>query len=604
MITVRRVLALGLVAVLTGCVGLPAYSEVQTGRDVDEKLGAQARVLVPPPEVGATPEQIVRGFLLAGAAFQEPSENGDVVGKSYLDPDSVDRWNPTMSVTVFDRLTLVNIEQLGPTSIKATTEAVATIDELGRYRELPPDTLVDVVFDLVRIEGEWRIRLPAAGFGIWVNTDDFGRLFAAYRISYPVIGTRRLLPDVRWFPSGPRLATALARAQLSPVPDFLRGVAETGFPEGAKLAVDAVTVSNGLATVVLTGPASAADLGRRRAMWAQLVATLLVVPSVTRVSIEVLGSGRLGLPDTPEAVSSIVELGFTRDPVPLSRTGILRNGEELRRIELTRLGEAEATIPPIPGPELPAIPTDFVGLAISPDGLDLAAVSQQGNQLARWKGRSRLDVEGLGSALTRPTYDATGRLWVAGLFEGRGTLWCLDVPGGQVKAVSIPIGWLAERQPLAISISRDGTRAALASVARDGHDARVHLAGIVRAGDGMPVSLAEPLAIDPAFREVAQLAWIDDISIAVLGSLGPDEQLRPYLFELGQGIGLRRRGLSDPVDALIPVAPQARAVLSTSGGLRGLVVLAQPSSVLVRVGNAWRQIPAATELAIPPVRQP
>ncbi|MBK7273077.1 MAG: hypothetical protein IPI13_07860 [Actinomycetales bacterium] len=88
------------------------------------------------------------------------------------------------------------------------------------------------------------------------------------------------MPDVRWFAGGPRLGTALARAQLGPVPDYLAGAVETGFPADVTLAVDAVSVDAGIATVVLTPPASAMDLAHRRAIWAQLVATLLRVPGV------------------------------------------------------------------------------------------------------------------------------------------------------------------------------------------------------------------------------------------------------------------------------------------------------------------------------------
>jgi hypothetical protein len=47
------------------------------------------------------------------------------------------------------------------------------------------------------------------------------------------------------------------------------------------------------------------------------------------------------------------------------------------------------------------------------------------------------------------------------------------------------------------------------------------------------------------------------------------------------------------------VAAGARYLVSTSGP-RGIVIVAQPGGVLVRVGGSWRGVEGATEIAVAP----
>ncbi len=578
---------------LSGCSGLPTGGPVREGRSVDERVTRAARIDPMPPPVGASPEQIVQGFLSAGAAFQEPGDDGEIVAKSYLAPDSVERWDPTSVVTVYRDLA---IGAPTATSIRAVNSPVATVDGTGHYRELDPDTRSEVEFGLVQIEGEWRLELPASGFGIWLNTIDFDRIYRPYQISYPVIGTRRLLSDVRWFPYGPRLITTLARAQVAPVPDYLEGVVESGFPEGTRLVVEAVAVDdNGLATVPLSASASRADVSRRKAIWAQLVSTLLAVPEVTSVTVEVQGTGLLSVPDLPETLGSLADTGYALEPSAPPRDGLLRTGERLQRIDLASLGDMsvpEPTLATTAG--LPTIPLSYTGLAAGPDGTDLAARSQDRSTILRWRGQTSKPVAGLGSGLTRPAYDADGRLWVGGVQNDQGRIWVASPDEGS-QGERIQVDWLQDRVPVSVSVSRDVTRVVIASRSTDGDNSRVDIAGIVRDPAGRPERLTMPMLVDAPLVGVVDAAWMDDLTVAVLGRISTDEEPRVYVAELGKGIGLRQRP-DDTPSSFIPIAPASRAVVPTTGP-RGLVVLAK-QGMLVRVGNGWRGFGDATELAV------
>src|SRR4029453_16697047 len=386
------------------------------------------RVVVNPPAPGEPPESMARGFLRAGTAFQETGDDQQVVGRSYLAPGSVDLWRPkALATTIYDSRTPLKIEALPSDQVRLTMTAVATIDDMGRYHELPPYTTVSTVFGMMKIDGEWRIKLPDDGFGLWLNTDDFDRVFAPYQVNYVLSARKELVPDVRWFPVSPRLPTALARAQLAPVPNYLKGVVDTAIPEGTRLAVEAVQVDpTGIATVILTNSPQTIDSSRRRPMWAQFLATLTQVPGVSAVSIEVQGLGKIPVSSLPPAVSSLSDLGFTVPPVDPATTGLLRSKDTLERINPQLLSESSPP-PAAKGSkavaDLPKIPETYVNLAMSADGSDIAGVPASRAELARWRGGNGITVPPFGTALTNPTYASDGRLWIAGQAPGATKTW-------------------------------------------------------------------------------------------------------------------------------------------------------------------------------------
>ena len=595
---------------LAACSGLPTSTPVQPGSSVNEQVLPEVRIVVPPPAAGASPEQIVRGFLRAGAAFQESTDSGQPVANSYLAPGSVTRWRPTSAVTVFDRSKTVAVESLAGDKVRASVAVVATVDDTGHYREVAPGTIAQVDLGMARVSGEWRIELPADGFGLWINTDDFGRVFDPHRVHYPTVGGRHLVPDVRWFAGGPRLVTALARAQLGPVPEYLAGAVETGFPADVTLAVDAVSVDSGTATVVLTPPASAMDLSHRRAIWAQLVATLLPVAGVQGVVVEVQGAGRLVVPEVAGPLRSASDVGYSAEPLPLPRTALLRFGEALTLVDISRLDDLDGlgTSPTSAGAsspatasgtsELPSIPAAYGEFAVSADGADVVAVVSGGSEVARWHNRERASLPALTSTV-RPSYDAEDRLWVATSDGNESRVVTLNARAPFDPAQPVVADWLTGRTVLALAVSRDGSRVGVVSSSPEGADVRMDVAGIVRDSTGAPTALAAPYRQADPLSRITDVVWIDDTTLAALGAVEAGEALRPWIVQLGQGIGLRRIGIADPATNLIPVAAAARYLVSTSGP-RGIVVVAQPGGVLVRVGGSWRALEGASEIAVPP----
>ncbi|WP_155893033.1 LpqB family beta-propeller domain-containing protein [Intrasporangium chromatireducens] len=602
----RRVAAAMLTALavlgVSGCGGLPGDGPVLEGRRLDEAIGDPVRVLPQKPFDGASQEQIVLGFIRSNEDVDESRETG----KSYLAPQSPDLWRWTSEdVIVYDTADDLTVKQLGPEQVEVSTNAVARVSADGRYEELPPGTRATVTFGLTKVAGEWRIELPRTGFGLWLDSAAFDRLYEARRIYYVTPSGRRLVPDIRWFPSGSRMVTTLARSQLAPVPDYLAGAVRSGVPTATKLSVNAVPVNNGRAQVNLTETALKADPIERASMWAQLTATLGQVASVQAVGLAVQGV-ELELPGIGAWVSTPDELDYGRVPVPSFDTALIRNGVTFARIDPLAIPDNSVARKPADTGRKPGDPStlsqEWTRLAMSVDGKEIAAVGPDQSHLSRWRdGRSTVLAPFAGE-LTTPVYDAAGYLWVGGLAKnGTGGLWATHADptatGERPRRVSAP--WLDGRRVTAIAISPDDARLLVISTNAKGGDARLDVSGIVRAPSGQPTGLAAPWRQAEALTSMRDVVWLDGDSYAVLGRIGPDDPVRPWTGTVGGGLdGIRRHGQAEPQDTRLAAVPGAVSI-TTVGGARGIMIVTDTGQVLARAGRTWPVVSNGTDILVP-----
>ncbi|HEY5179637.1 MAG TPA: GerMN domain-containing protein [Dermatophilaceae bacterium] len=573
-------------AALSACGGLPTDSPVQQGSRVGEAAVQPIRVQPDGPTPGATPDQIVRGFLRAGAGF----EDDHAIARSFFTAFVKDEWLPDSGVEVYGDDSALKVELLTPTTVRVTASIVAEVDDAGRYRETPAGTTVQAIFGMQKLDVGWRIALPPKGFGLWLSARDLDRIYGSFTIAYASNSARAIVGDRRWFPITTGLATTLARAQLAPVPTYLTGAAQTGVPARTVLAVDAVPIQSGRALVDLSAMALSADPDQRRAMWAQFVATLMQVPSVIQVSLQVEGA-RLDLPGVPDGVSMLTTLGYQTDTATSTTMAVLRAGSQLSRVSPDRpQDQPRKPAKPAAGPALPKIPAGWVSLAMSWNGQEIAGIGADYADLARWQGNQMFQLAEFGSNLTKPSYDSLNGLWVAGEAHGATKVWVIDTslsPVKDAKPREISAKWLDKRRVLALRVASDNQRVALITTSFAGGDVQVVVAGIVRSGNGGALSLAaEPLRVGWTLTAATDLAWADDSTLAVVGRVGPKVALAPYLVEIG-----------GKLTALSPVAG-SRLVTST-GGVRGVVVIADPGKVLARAGNGWQQLQTGTDFLIP-----
>ena len=602
----RRLLAAAALAVslvLTACGGLPESGPVIEGRALGEAINEPVRVAATGPRDGASQEEVVRGFLRAG----EDSDESRQTGKLFLAPQSVDlgRWS-TQDVVIYD--SDLSVRKVDEETVQVRATEVARLAPDGRYTERPSGTKVALTLGVRKVGGEWRIDLPREGFGLWLDSDQFDRSFTARMVYFVTPSGRDLVPDFRWFPSGSRLATTLARAQLGRVPDYLENAVVTGVPANTRLAVNAVPVVGGRAQVSLSSEALSADPDDRTAMWAQLTATLSQVSSVSSVSLAV-DDTPLELPSGVSSVGSAAELGYSTVTNRTFDTALLRQGDELSRLDPrflpdTTVGSRRADTKPQDG-DIARIPDTWTRLALSADGKQVAAVSSGRQLLSLWKADSpQVVVPPFASSLTPPVYDEQGYVWVGGAdADGEDRIYVLDPRAAPDAATPIAVKapWLKDRKVVSLAVAGDGVRLLAITTNRQGTDAQLGVSGIQRLPNGQPTSLAAQHRQAQPLLEMTDVVWLDTTrsTYAVLGQLTEAEPPRPWVGTIGLGLeGIRSHGRSAAESARTAPVPGAVS-LTTVGGARGIIVTTADDWAWARAGSAWRQVARATDVLVP-----
>ncbi len=592
---VLAVVAAAAMMVLTACGGLPGTGPVVDGRALGDSAVEPVRVAAVGPTDGANQQAVISGFLRAG----EDSDETHQTGKLFLAPQSVDLWRwGSEDVIVYDGD--LSFRRIDADTVEVSADEVARLSPDGYYEEQEPGTRAKMVLGMTKVGGEWRIELPSRGFGLWLDTDQFERTYTNQLVYYVTKTGRDLVPDSRWFPIGTRLPTALARAQLSPVPDYLTGAVSTGVPAGTSLGVNAVPVDNGQAQVNLSSQALSADPDGRAAMWAQLTETLRQVSAVSTVSLAV-ATTPLELPGAITSVDAAVDLGFDTVNRPPQETALLRSGDSLYRIDPTVVpdtgnGTRRPDLKPRDG-DVARVPDTWTALALSVDSKQVAAVSTGRAELSIWSATAEPRFFApFATALTRPSYDSGGYLWLGGNDRsGAAHVYALDTvskdPAARPRAVNAP--WLAGRRVLAVSVSADAARALVISTDRAGRDQQLGLTGIVRSSNGEPVALTKPERQAQSLTQLQDVTWLGPASYAVLGTAGPAGRLRPWTGTIGAGVDGRRQQAA----ALGVVAGAVR--ITTVGGPRGLAIVTSDDHVWVRAGSTWRRIESGSDVLVP-----
>lgn len=605
-------------SLLAGCASIPTSGPVLPGRPVDTDPRAGVSGVLPDlPSPGASPEAIVSGFLRAAAGFSYDHR----VARSFLTPQRRLAWRPDASVKVYPGQLELEIEELGrpkptatptstptvtptatPTStpspvrppgpgpgpdgrdraevtkVQVTTPIEATIDNDGRYRAAAPGVIETATFGLTRSGGQWRI--SALTDGILIASIDFGITFRPFPVYFGDPTGRFLVPDLHWFP-GTRdepgsleLPTALVRVLLEGPPAWLRGAVVTGAPPGTRMAVGAVVVADDVATVDLSEEVRLADSRQRQLLASQLLATLDQLRTISAVRITVtrldfdVPAGAAGGADPS---SSQPDSQPVADPKVDGRPVVIDTKGRLARLD-------GRTLIPV---------KDVDGLAVR--GANRPAVSNDSSAYAVLNGnRSRLLLQLPGtkavslvrsSGLTAPSFDPQGWVWTS---PGTGAGFVHAVGTDQL-AIKVEAPWLTRMDVVSLRISRDGTRAAFAVRVRG--RAHVFVSGVVRDAEGEPQALTQPIGLLPDLLTVADLAWVDEDQVVVLGGTTEEPLQQPWVAQIG---GTIRDG------TLVP----SGETVTVGNGIVTLMV-GTPDGTLARAGALWRNVSKARWPAYP-----
>jgi len=539
----RFVAALVAAVALAGCAGLPTSGPVQPGPTFTvDPVSPDVTFRPDAPQPGATPEQIVNGFVTAASGPQGDWETA----RLYLAADFRDVWQPEAGVIV-DVLGERVLSSSPGDVLTLQVTARATVDAQGGYAPSDGATAAPLSYALgQQADGEWRI--TQAPDGILLDEDLFRSVFRSYSIMFFDPTWDFLVPDTRWFPTV-NAATRVADALVNGAPSaLLADSVVTAFPENVEL-LPSVPAPGGVAQAELSEQALTVDRVTLDRMQTQLAASLATT-AVTRVEMLVDGT-RLDAEQVPVQTTTVDAraLVLTDDGF-----GYLVSGA------LTAVpGLSDAIV--AAAPRAVALARDQASAALLlPDGR-VAVVREGGTPVV-------LDAR---SGLLDPTIDPSGLVWSVPGSDPSAVR--ATAPDGE--AIAITGAWPGATRIHAMQMSRDGTR--MVAIVDFGARPALVVAGVVRDADGVPSALGEPATLAELTGEGGAVGWLDDTTVgAVLGS-------GDTAVYVEQAIG----GLSSTLEA-----PLGAVGLSGVNAASAVRVRAADGGLFVRRASNWVQTAA------------
>jgi hypothetical protein len=541
---VRRTLvaAVAIVAVATGCAGIPQSGPIRLGHGLPAAPGAGVAnipVLPPGPQVGASPTDLVSGFLTAAVDL--------TVARTYLATGTT--WDSGSSITTYDDP--ADAVRIAPDTVRVTAHRVGVITSRGIFRIAPGTFHVD--FGVVRRDGQWRIgRLPS---GVLLSTDEAERSLQPAAVYYLNRTEDRVVPDqVLVPPQQPGLATLLIRDLIDGPNPHLAPAVTTAVPQGTTLVGSVPVSADGTAEVNLSAEArniTPSDLAK---LSAQVVWTLRQLSSVNAVRLLADNA-----PLTSREVASVQSVRSWEDfdpaAPPTSKGALIARG--------TSVGAIGTLVPPALSHRRLLAP------ARSADGAVVAALRPDRQQLLVGGLNGSLRVRVSAGALSDPTLDPAGDVFVAAStpFGER----ILDVPrAGRPRAVALPDALRGEHID-ALAISRDGSRIAL--VVGPPRHANLEIGTISSLPDHPVIHDVWP--ITTADQGVAGIAWLAANEVVTTTRTQPGHRSVVEVSIDGYQQQILPTAGAPPAPDQVAAAPGQRVLISASGGVWSLA------------GNAW-----------------
>ena len=486
---------------LAGCAGIPSSGPVE--RVADDGGLDQSTVRYAPvgPPRGASPQQIVRGYLDAMLAY--PVSTGTAA--LYLTPDAANEWRSSEGVTVYvrPRVTLPEGAE-GPdrnkVSVELRTDEVARLDRQGHYTRSTNDPTR--TYRLERIDGQWRVANPQSG--VMVTRTYYGSYFRPFPLYFFDASGERLVPDLVHLAVGEQLPTGLVTA-LARGPGRTPGTLRTYVPEAGSLRPSVTVGDEGVADVEFSTSLTSLSAEERDRLAAQIVWTLKSAPGLR--GLRIFG-GTAILSSRGERVHPADSWGGFGPPAAKNHTYALVD-DKLVEIDGT-------TVEPISG----AWGGDAAGAveaAVSDDFVAAVLAGHDEVRVTDRAGRDALEIEG--ARFVAPSWDFDDRLWL------------VDRPGSssRVRVVedrrvrALPTGALRGLAVRSFALSPDGARYAV--VATDGGDRALYVGPVRRDKDDRLTSLGGPRRLSIGVSDPRSVGWISTTRLGFLGASDAGVQL-------------------------------------------------------------------------------
>ena len=539
----RGVVTVLLTVMLTGCAGLPQDGAVQRVEVGDAAAGSTARYEPVPPAPGASPQQVVRGYLDAMLAYPVSR----AVASEYLTPEAAARWRTSDRTEIYSAPSLA-ADPEAPDQVGLERFVEADLDGQGRRTTRGRTVRTDL--QLERVEGQWRIANPPQGLLVTERfAEDYLRPFTIHFFDQQA---RTLVPELVHLVVGETLPTAL-------VSSLARGPGEgstlrTFVPDVADLRPSVPIGPDGVAEVEFTsGMEEQSPVDQQRAS-AQLVWTLRQIEGVGAVRF--LGATALRMPGG-DTVQPVDAWGRYEPDSPTGSPWVLAE-DTLREVVDLALGPAERDA------------SRASAVAVLDDAV--AGVEDDGTTVVV----SGLDGEERGSV---PAQDVRDLSW-----GPPGELVLLDAPDGRARLRTWRAGEAVEVDTSAVDdlgalrLSPEGARY-VALV-----DGALAVGAVVR-GDGQrALELTEPDVLDLDLTALGSPTWSSPTRVSFLA----ETELGRQVHSVGVDGSDLRGGLRGGA-ALLPDV-DSRILVSRIEDGRAWVLDARERVWTRAEGGAWTQL--------------
>lgn len=559
----KRILALLLAACcLAGCASMPTGSGV-TAQDDGERTEPfdepYVRIVPTAPQDGWSPEEVVRGYLVAMANFDDDRESM----RAYLAEGNA--WKPQARprVTVLDDPestypTLLSISQEDEEDTEATVQLLGDrlgqISSSGQYEALNRPGH-EVTFFLEQVApGRWRITGKPDELVLFRS--DVDRAFRTTNLYYFAPDRQSLVPDPVFLPLLNRsdLPSQLVKSLLSKTTPWLDGAVVSSFPEGTRL-LGKVRLEEDVATVDLSREAAAGDVDQ---MSAQLLWTLGQLTEIRAMRLRIDGRTRR----TSDGMD-VQEKSRWADLGPDAPSKVTGETQYLlaESGQVAQLQGNEASINPL------LRGYTFRDAAVALNGQQFAGISGQTLYVGDLSGgdtvRQVLKAE-KDATLLRPSWDRSGNLWIVQNKGRSSTVWLLA--SGRKEAVRLaPLPELRNGQQIkALRVARDGVR--VAALIGDRSQTEIQIGRIMPGATGNGSYSLRFRTINAELGSVADLAWRDADTLAVLGTAGASTSILPYLVPISGGAVQAIGGSFEGTPVSITAAPGKEILLGIESG--------------------------------------
>ncbi|WNI27000.1 LpqB family beta-propeller domain-containing protein [Streptomyces sp. ITFR-16] len=504
--------------------------------DASQPGDSQVQVYAVAPRDGATPNEVVDGFLESMT-----SDDSDFrTTRKYLTKEASSNWKPGANTTVLAKAPNrsdrpFHDDDRGATEVTYTLtgEKVATVDEQNAYQPLAP-TDYSRTLHLVRQNGpdgkEWRIDVVPDG--LVLGQSDFKRLYRSVNKFYFATGRSEaqstLVADPVYIrnrtdpATGMDTVTQAVRSLLRGPTDWLRPVVKSRFPAGTGLRTGVTSLSPDDRNVLKVPLNKKADgTGQRtcRMMASQVLFTLrdLTSARVEQVELERSDGSALCVLGADQAEEYAADRS---SGAPDSQYFVDGKGHVQRIPGSTRgSGEPEPVLGPFGSGSL-----RVSAVGVARDEQTAAALSQHEDALyvSSIAVDGQLPVPSVTSKaaktkdrLTAPSWDGRGDLWVADRDPGNSRL--LRLAGGTGKPQEVTVPSLDGSRIKALRLSSDGVRIAL--LLTQGDHTTLKIGRIERHGPQgkEQVSVVDLRQAAPQLADVTAMSWSGGSRLVVVG---------------------------------------------------------------------------------------